>query len=100
VIVGRRHLRLQILMCRSWTKLITKRGPKFNTVLERFKEISIPQIADQYTELRHRVVGAKLESFKNQRVSLLLDYPLSLENTYSQYSYPAGSDNIVSQSRV
>jgi hypothetical protein len=70
-----------------WTKLITKSGPKFNTVLERFKEIPFLQIADQYTELRQRVIGAKLESFKNQRNSLLLNYPLFLENTYSQYSY-------------
>jgi hypothetical protein len=85
-------------MCRSWTKLITKSGPKFNMVLERFKEISLPQTADQYTELRQRVVGAKLESFKNQRVGLLLSYPFPLENTYSQYSYQAESDDVLSQS--
>jgi hypothetical protein len=83
-------------MCRSWTKLITKSGPKFNMVLERFKEISLPQIADQYSELRQRVVGAKLEAFKNQRDSLPLNYSLPLENTYSQYSYQAGSDDFLS----
>lgn len=84
-------------MCRSWTKLITKSGPKFNMVLERFREISIPQLADQYSELRQRVIVAKLESFKTQRDGVLLDYPLSLENTHSQYSYQAGSDSLLSQ---
>jgi hypothetical protein len=85
-------------MCRSWTKLITKSGSKFNAVMERFKEISLPQTAGQYIELRQRVVGAKLESFKNQRVGFLLNHPFSLENTYSQYSYQAGSDDVLSQS--
>jgi hypothetical protein len=93
-----KHLTLQILMCRSWTKLITKSGPKFNKVLERFKEISLPQVAGQYAELRQRVVGAKLELFKNQRFNPLSDYPLSLENTDPQYSYQAGSDEFLSQS--
>jgi hypothetical protein len=67
-------------------------------VLERLKEISIPEIADQYAELRQRVIGAKLESFKTQRDNVLLDYALSLDITHSQYGYQAGSDNLVSQS--
>jgi len=81
-----------------WTKLITKSGPKFNTVLERFKEISLPQTACQYIGLRQRVIGAKLESFKNQQNSLLLDYPISLQNMYSQHSYQAQSDGFWQQS--
>jgi hypothetical protein len=85
-------------MCRSWTKLITKSGPIFKSVLERFDEISLPPIANQYTGLRQRVVGAKLESFKNQRVGLPLNYPFPLENMYSQYGYQAGSDDVYSQS--
>lgn len=74
-----------------WTKLITKSGPKFNRVLERFKEISLPQIASQYISLRQKVIGAKLESFKNQQDSLLLDYHISPQNVYYENSYQAES---------
>jgi hypothetical protein len=73
-------------MCRSWTKLITKSGPKFKTVLGRFKDISLSQTADQYTVLRQRVIDAKLELFKFQRDSSLSNYPLSSENMYYQYN--------------
>jgi hypothetical protein len=65
---------------------MTKSGPKFNTVLERFKEISLSQTADQYTVLRQRIIDAKLELFKTQRDSSLSNYSLSSENMYSQYS--------------
>lgn len=83
-------------MLKSWTKLITKSGPKFNAVLERLQEISIPQVAEQYIELRQRVIVAKLEYFKNQRDSLP-NYSISLNNIYSQWGYQAGSDNVLSQ---
>jgi hypothetical protein len=79
-------------MCRSWTKLITKSGPKFNAVLERFKEISLSQTADKYTGLRQRVIDAKLNSFKIQRDSSLSNYPLSSEYSYSQYSEAGSND--------
>jgi hypothetical protein len=83
-------------MLKSWTKLITKSGPKFNAILKRLQEISIPQVAEQYIELRQRVIVAKLEYFNNQRDSLP-NYSISLNNTYSQWGYQAGSDNVLSQ---
>jgi len=61
-------------------------------VLERFKEISLPQTAYPYIRLRQRVISAKLESFKNQQNSFLLDYPIPPQNMYPQHSYQAGSD--------
>jgi hypothetical protein len=79
-------------MCRSWTKLITKSGPKFNAVLERFKEISLAQTADQYTGLRQKVIDAKLNLFKLQRDSSLLNHPLSSEYSYFQYSEAGSND--------
>jgi hypothetical protein len=93
------RLRLQTLICRSWTKLITKSGPKFNTVLKRFNEISLPEIAERYAGLRQRVVGAKLESFKQQN-GLFFNSPFSLDNTWPQYDYQAGSDDFSSQSWI
>lgn len=78
-------------MRRSWTKLITKSGPKFNRVLERFKEISLPQTASQYISLRQKVIAAKLESFRNQQDSLLLDYSIPPQNMYYQNGYQAES---------
>lgn len=75
-----------------WTKLITKSGPKFNMVLERFNEISLPETAAQYAALRQRVIGAKLESFRNQRNSLILGYPPFSQNAFYQFGYQTGSD--------
>ena len=71
---------------------MTKSGPKFNTVLERFKEISLPEIAAPYAGLRQKVIGAKLEVFRNQRDSLLSDYSVSLLDTYYPSGYQIGSD--------
>lgn len=76
-------------MCRSWTKLITKSGPKFNAVLQRFEEISLAQTAQQYAGLRQAVIGAKLESFKNQTNSFPLNEPLPLNSMYPEYTYQA-----------
>jgi hypothetical protein len=76
---------------------MTKSGPKFNTMMERFTEISLPELAQQYTELRQKVIGAKLEWFKNEQSSSYLSYSLPLDNMGSQYSYQAYSDNFLSQ---
>ncbi|KAH7096060.1 hypothetical protein FB567DRAFT_48389 [Paraphoma chrysanthemicola] len=83
-----------------WTKLITKSGPTFNAVMKRFKDISLPQTAQQYAGLRQVVVGTKLQSFKNQENSFPLNYPLPSNCTYPQYTYQAENDNFFSQSWV
>lgn len=61
-------------------------------MLERFKEISLSEIADRYIGLRQQVIDAKLHSFANQQNNLLLNYPPSVDNMYFQSNYQAGGE--------
>jgi len=73
-----------------WTKLITKSGPKFDAVLERFKQISLSNTAAPYAILRQRVIHAKLALFMDLRKPLPLDYSVPLDYPISlDYSIPS-----------
>jgi hypothetical protein len=81
----------------SWTKLITKSGTKFNLVLERLREIQLPEVAAPYRELRKIVVNAKLSWFLNQRNSLNSDCPAIFESTFDGFPNQTGCDTLMSQ---
>jgi hypothetical protein len=88
VTVKLKQSRVLRLMLESWTKLITKSGPKFNMVMQRMNKIKIKEIADQYFYLRQVVINAKLELFGVHQGSWQMNTSVPVQGGYFQPGYP------------